>query len=63
LVARKNDQLLAMEIKSNQSMSWSGLNAFKKKFPSAKIAAIDQNLGESFLSTENPEEFLIQLFG
>ena len=58
LVVRHGEKLLALEIKSNRTLDWRGLKAFKKKFPAARIAAIDQALGEAFLSTDDPVSFV-----
>ncbi len=61
LVVKKNDSLLALEIKSNQSLDWRGLKVFKKEYPKAHIAALDQKLGQEFLGTQDPEEFISRL--
>jgi predicted AAA+ superfamily ATPase len=63
LVAKDGDLLIALEIKSNQTLDWRGLKAFKKEYPKAHIAAIDQSIGEQFLSAEQPGVFLKSLLG
>lgn len=58
LVLKKNDRLIALEIKSNNILDWRGLNAFKKAFPEAKILAIDFTKGEQLLAATDPAELL-----
>ena len=48
-IAKKNDLLLAFEVKSNSSADWKGLIAFKQEYPKAQTIFIDRKKGEEIL--------------
>lgn len=50
---QKNNLLLAIEVKSNSSPDWRGLNAFKKEYPKAQTIFIDRNRGEEILVSKD----------
>jgi len=58
LVARKNDLVIALEIKSGYTPDWTGLNAFKKKYPESKVFFVDRDLGEKLIKGDDPIESL-----
>lgn len=53
LVIKKNEKILAIEVKSNQTPDWRGLKAFQKQYPSASIALINHELGRKFLTEKD----------
>lgn len=55
-VLQKGRTIWAIEVKSNDSQSIKGLEAFKKKFPSAHLVTI--NLRNYIEFEENPMNFL-----
>lgn len=59
LVLKKNDEVIALEIKSNNILDWRGLTAFKKVFPEAKILAINFTKGEQILLAKDPKGLIM----
>jgi len=57
LVIRNGDLLVALEIKSNDTLDWRGLNAFRKVYPMAKILAVNKKTGLEILSAEDIREY------
>jgi uncharacterized protein len=54
LVAKKNDDVYAFEIKSGYNPDWKGLKAFKTKYPHSRIMLIDRTLGEKIIMGQDP---------
>lgn len=51
----------AIEIKSGDATDYSGLNAFKREFPTAKTLMINRTLGDSLLTAKDPAQVFAQV--
>jgi predicted AAA+ superfamily ATPase len=60
LVIEDSKFLCAVEIKSNKSVDFRGLRAFKGQYPNAKTVIIDRDRGEELLYSEDPRETLLK---
>lgn len=60
LVAKRDDQIIAVEVKYNAILDWIGLRAFEREYPNPKpkLLALDKHLGFEFLSTNDPQNWL-----
>jgi predicted AAA+ superfamily ATPase len=55
VVLKRDQEVLALEIKSNNSQDWIGLKKFKSAFPKARIALVNRELGEELLMAPQPK--------
>ena len=53
--------VIAIEVKSGRRKSTAGLAKFQSKFPGSKAILMDLELGEKFLLTEDPQQFLLSV--
>ena len=53
--------VIAIEVKSDRRKSTTGLAKFQSKFPGSKAILKDIELGEKFLLSEDPLQFLLSV--